>query len=145
MESRKLRNGIHRCLRADTFEEQENRRKIRLKQEAAYVARERKRHELLKELGGWDATIEAELEALGYPAIAMEQEICTEEEFVMSYMLTQIEMELALKGDYDSITEATKSMAVELHADIQQFDENERQTLDVDGSWFNKHHETIER
>ena len=49
-----------------------------------------------------------------------------EEEFVMSFLLTQTEMELSLAGDYESITEATKTMALELQQGIIGFDSNEK-------------------
>ena len=72
-----------------------------------------------------------ELRDAGFPAIEPEHLCVPEEEFVMSYMLTQIEMELSLKNDYDSITEATKNMVMELQAGIKDFDETEKRVRSV--------------
>ena len=78
------------------------------------------------EYGGWSDTIEAELYSLGFPAIPIEKEFPTEEEFVMSFLLTQVEMEISLAADYDSITDATKTMAIELQQGIISFDSMEK-------------------
>ena len=88
--------------------------------------RERRRQLLRAEYGDWSDTIEAELYSQGYPALAVEKEVVPEEEFVMSFLLTQTEMELSLAGDYESITEATKTMALELQQGIIGFDSNEK-------------------
>ena len=74
-------------------------------------------------------SLAAELRDAGFPAIEPEHLCVPEEEFVMSYMLTQIEMELSLKNDYDSITEATKNMVMELQAGIKDFDETEKKVF----------------
>lgn len=101
---------------------------------------------------------------MGYPAIPVEKEVPPEEEYVFSFLLTQVtwrcpqvgpipdpflllqvEMEVSLAGDYDSITEATKTMALELQQGILAFDSNEKKSIVEEGSWFNRHRETIER
>jgi len=63
---------------------------------------------------------------MGYPAIPSDKEVVPEEEFVMSFLLTQVEMEVSLAGDYDSIVEATKTLAVELQQGLLAFDASEK-------------------
>ena len=69
---------------------------------------------------------------LGFPKIEPEREMAPEEEMVMSYLLTQIEMELSLADDYDSISEATKTMAIELQTEIKAFDQKEKEVFIAD-------------
>lgn len=145
VELRAIRNAIHRNLRSDTFEEQDRRKQLCHEHDQYNKQRDIKRAELHRLLGGWDKTIEVELKEAGYPMIEKEFEAVPEEEYVMSYMLTQIEMEISLSNDYDSITMATKSMAEELQNGIKDFDDIEKMALIQDGSWYNKHRETLER
>jgi hypothetical protein len=172
-ELRAMRNALHRALRADTPEEERSRAALCADHAAYSRARNAKRQQLQRELGGWGAVIEAELVEAGYPPIAPEDLAVPEEEFVMSYMLTQIEMELSLRTDYDSVSEATKAMTMEMQQGIREFDETEKKVLQLpatllrapyvcfifgrcvyavrlqgvveDGSWYNKHRETLER
>ncbi|KAJ1402640.1 hypothetical protein B484DRAFT_405361, partial [Ochromonadaceae sp. CCMP2298] len=152
VELRAMRNAVHRQLRADGFEQQVSRREMLLEYEQYRHLREAKRASLTKELGGWSRTIEAELADAGFPPTLPETSAVSEEEGVMSYMLTQVEMELSLRNDYDSITEATKTIAMELQTiamelqeGIKEFDRNENGAVSLDGSWYNKHRETLER
>jgi len=145
VEMRAMRNAIHRKFQSDTIAEQEARSVLCFEHDEYNRQRDIKRAELHRTLAGWDKTIEAELIDAGYPPADPEYEAVPEEEFVMSYLLTQIEMELSLAHDYDSILDATKSMVVELQHGIKSFDEAEKITLQQDGSWYNKHRETIER
>jgi hypothetical protein len=129
VEMRAMRNAVHRTLRADTFEEEESRKQVCEEHSIIYYYRNRalKKRAIEKELGGWSRTIEAELAEAGFPAIAPELIGVPEEEHVMSYMLTQIEMELSLGNDFDSITDATKNMAMELQQGVREFDDTEKQ------------------
>eukprot|EP01038_Epipyxis_sp_PR26KG_P008891 gene8891-11991_t len=141
----KLRKALRPVLKNDTLEEQEARARLREEHVALYRAREIKKQQLRKELDGWPAIIEAELVEQGFPKIEPEREMAPEEEMVMSYLLTQIEMEMSLGADYESIVEATKTMAIELQSEIKTFDDKEKGNIHEDGSWFNKHRETITR
>lgn len=125
-EMRALRNALHRQLRADTHEQEAARAKLLVEHRAYNMERNKRKAALHRELFGWGDTIEAELREMGYPPIDPELEAVPEEEAVMSFMLTQIEMELSLAGDYDSIQEATRSMAIELNQSIQDLDETEK-------------------
>jgi hypothetical protein len=58
--------------------------------------------------------------------LKIENEIVPEEELVMSFMLTQLEMEFSLSHDYDSIENAVKNLTVELKNGILEFDEKEK-------------------
>jgi hypothetical protein len=166
VEMRAMRNALHRTLRADTHEEERSRAALCADHAAYNRARNEKRLQLQRELNGWGKVIEDELRDAGFPPIEPEHLAVPEEEAVMSYMLTQIEMELSLKVDYDSIAEATKSMTMEMQQGIKEFDETEKkvrvygvlvvvacclispsckQGVVEDGSWFNKHRETLER
>ena len=133
-EMRALRNALHRQLRADTFEEEH--RRAQLLQEHRDYNRTRNTHRarLQCELQGWGETIEAELREMGFPPIEAEHEAVPEEEAVMSYMLTQIEMEVSLAGDYESIVEATKNMALELQTGLREFDQTEKKVRTAHGT-----------
>jgi hypothetical protein len=126
VEMRAMRNAVHRKLRSDTVYEERARKELCDEHKDYNRKRDAKRAQLHRELRGWEQTIEQELEAAGFPPIEPEHLSVPEEEFVMSYMLTQIEMEISLKNDYDSITEATKSMALELQQGIKDFDNTEK-------------------
>ena len=126
VEMRAIRNSLHRTLRADTFDEQKARQLLCADHFNYNASRDAKRLQLQQELRGWDRTIEDELRDAGYPPIDPVELAVPEEEYCMSYMLTQIEMELSLKTDYDSITEATKTMAMEIQQGIREFDETEK-------------------
>jgi len=94
---------------------------------------------------GSESYIEQEAVIQGYPAIEKDDDLLTEEELTMSFILTQLEMEQSLRQDYESILEASRSMALELQVGIQEFDSTEKKGVKEDGSWFNKHRETLER
>ena len=126
VELRAMRNAIHRTLRSDTKEEERARAALCADHAAYNHSREQKRAQLQRELTGWNSAIEAELRDAGFPPIEPEHLAVPEEEFVMSYMLTQVEMELSLKTDYDSVAEATKSMTMEIQQGIREFDETEK-------------------
>ena len=69
-----------------------------------------------------------------------------EEEIVMSFMLTQVEMEASLANDYDSISEATRKIAKDLQEDILTYDAKEKVAVHPkSGSLFSKHRDTISR
>jgi hypothetical protein len=70
--------------------------------------------------------VEQELCSQGYLPIDNDEDMLTEEELVMSFLLTQIEMEASLEADYNSILEASKSMAIELQTSIKEFDTTEK-------------------
>lgn len=129
VELRALRNSLHRCLRADTLEEERARAALCADHAAYNRAREAKRQQLQRELAGWGTAVEAELRDAGFPPIEPELLAVPEEEFTMSYMLTQVEMEASLRNDYDSIAEATKAMTMELQQGIRDFDETEKKVL----------------
>ena len=145
VEMRAMRNAIHHKFQSDTIAEQEARAVLCFEHDEYNRQRDMKRAELHRTLAGWDKTIEAELADAGYPPADPEYEAVPEEEYVMSYLLTQLEMELSLANDYDSILDATKSMVIELQHGIKSFDAAEKNTLQQDGSWYNKHRETVER
>jgi hypothetical protein len=126
VELRAMRNAVHRTLRADTKEEERSRAALCADHAAYNRSREAKRAQLQRELSGWGRVIEDELREAGFPAIEPEHLAVPEEESVMSYMLTQLEMELSLKNDYDSVAEATKSMTMEMQQGIREFDETEK-------------------
>jgi hypothetical protein len=126
VELRAMRNAVHRALRADTKEEERSRAALCADHTAYNRSREAKRAQLQRELSGWGGVIEDELREAGFPAIEPEHLAVPEEESVMSYMLTQLEMELSLKNDYDSVAEATKSMTMEMQQGIREFDETEK-------------------
>ncbi len=119
-----LRRSVHEVLLSDPIEAQHARDAIRDEQLQYYHARETQREQVRRDMGGagWHKTIEAEVVAAGFPPIPLEQEVPPEEEGVMSFLLTHLEMEASLTGDYDSITEASKSLALELQAGIREFD-----------------------
>ena len=131
VEMRAMRNAIHRTLRADTFDEQRARAALCADHANYNATRDAKRMQLQKELRGWNRTIEDELKDAGFPPIDPEQLAVPEEEYCMSFMLTQIEMELSLKTDYDSITEATKTMAMEIQQGIREFDDTEKKVQNM--------------
>lgn len=130
VELRAMRNAVHRQLRADTHDQQRARAALCADHAAYTHTRNAKREAIARELQGWNSAIEAELKESGFPAIEPEHLCVPEEEFVMSYMLTQVEMELSLKNDYDSITEATKNMVIELQGGIKDFDDTEKRVSD---------------
>jgi hypothetical protein len=107
-------------------EAEQRRARTREEQRQYLQERERRKQLLRAEYGDWSDTVEAELYSQGYPALPVEKEVVPEEEFVMSFLLTQTEMELSLAGDYDSIMEATKTMALELQQGIIGFDSTEK-------------------
>ena len=100
---------------------------------------------MYQELQGWTATVDQDLEKMGLPPIDPLDEIVPEEEYVMSFMLTEIEMELTLAQDYDSVIDATRTQAVHMQKTTLEFDDKEKRLLDEDGSWYNTHRETLEK
>ena len=94
---------------------------------------------------GWLHLVEQELVKLGYPPQIKEQLVKPEEEYVMSFILRQVEMEVSLREDYESIQDATVSLSREMFEGIVLFDEQEKVTVAAGGSWFNKHRDTVAR
>lgn len=145
VECRSLRNGLRLTLRNDTFEAESARENVAARHYEHNMLRQAKRRELQQELIGWESMIEPELEKLDLAAIDPLIEMRPEEEIVMSFMLKQIEMEMSLSDDFDSINIATGDMGVEMMDGVVRFDELEKQTTFTEGSWFNKHREAVER
>lgn len=155
-----LRRGLHRHLRSDRKEVQAQRMQQRQIQYEQWLVYEEAKYKLLLQYNGsagYDESdisnpqfkssrfIEEELQVLGYVPLSKDEDVLTEEELVMSYLLTQLEMEESLGGDYDSVLAATQKMSKELLKTIGDFDGNEKQGMQEDGSLFNKHREGMER
>ena len=122
-----MRNALHRTLRADTFDEQQARAALCIEHANYNATRDIHRQQLAAGQNGNDEnTLEAALRYAGFPPIDPVHLGVPEEEYVMSYMLTQIEMEQLLKTDWDSITEATKMMAVEFQQEIKKFEDTKK-------------------
>jgi hypothetical protein len=144
----KLRSSLRRHLTngAEATRDAHNARSAaRQKARQHQEKRAAKRASLMTELSGREQLVEAELRDLGLAPLDKNTLIREEEEIVMSYLLTQVEMEAALKGDYQSIQEATKKMAKDMGDDLAKFDDRERQSCTPTGSQFAKHRETISR
>lgn len=103
IELSKLKVALRKELRKDSKEAEEARAVQRREMLKYYREREIKREQVRRELGGpgWWKTIEAEVVAAGFPAIDQVTEPVPEEESVMSYMLTHLEMDASLSSDYD--------------------------------------------
>ena len=143
-----LRRNFRMHLRASaesSLEAEAARQRLREAQRAHAQKREAKRALLMHELSGRSELVEAELKDLGLLAPDPKARIRDEEEMVMSYLLTQVEMEAALGGDYASVMDATKTLARDVSADIAKFDEQERGSTTPEGSLFKKHRQTIAR
>eukprot|EP00981_Chlorochromonas_danica_P005459 scaffold1091_cov164-Ochromonas_danica.AAC.82 len=155
-----LRKDLRKHLRSDRLEIQAARENLRRTQYDQWLTYATAKYKLLLEYNGskpyddndiFDTRyksmtfIEEELAAAGYVKLSKEEDLLTEEELVMSYLLTQLEMEESLSNDYDSILTATQKMAQELLQSVADFDVSEKQALQEDGSWFNKHREAIAR
>eukprot|EP01042_Synura_sphagnicola_P005236 gene5236-6680_t len=153
-----LRRALHGDLMGDTLEAQHAREEHRSQQRTYYAERMTKREELKHYYYGQGSAqpsqyltraqeqfLDEELDNQGYTAIPPSDDMLTEEELAMSFLLKQIEMEASLRQDYESVLEATKAMALDLQSGIDEFDTNEKKSVFEDGSWFNKHRETLER
>lgn len=125
-----FRAALHNALQEDTIEEQERRALLCAEHSEYNAARNQKRSELLQ-LGWGVSELDAELSRAGYPALDPETEAVPEEEYVMSFLLTQLEMEASLSADYDSIIMATKSMTLELQKGTSDFDSAEKKVSDL--------------
>lgn len=142
---RGLRVAFRKTLRSDTLAAQRAREDIRSRQLAAAAARDAKKKELMVEMKGWEYLIEPELEKLGFPAADPALAMRPEEELVMSFMLRQVEMECALNDDYTSMQSACERVSKEGEDGITDFDKREKLSVQLEGSWFSRHRETIER
>jgi hypothetical protein len=122
-----FRKGLKKELRNDTFDAIHSREGKRLEQLDYYVYREKKREEIRREYKDNSSRfLEEELLQMGIPAIEQDDDMLTEEELAMSFLLTQIEMEKSLFNDYESILDASKTMAIELQNNIKEFDQTEK-------------------
>jgi len=144
-----LRRAHHKvlCFGAEASQFAEDAREItRKRQRKQLDDREIKKAQLQIDLANYPDSIEAELTELGLEDIPRKDLIRNEEEMVLSFMLTQLEMESALAIDYDSISEATRKIAHDLQEDILTFDVKEKVAIGATGgSLFNKHRDTISR
>jgi len=144
-----LREAHHKVLffGAEASRFAEDAREItRKKQRKQLNDREIKKAQLQIDLANFPDSIEAELADLGLEDIPRKNLMRNEEEMVMSFILTQLEMESALAIDYDSISEATRKIAHDLQEDILTFDVKEKVAISATGgSLFNKHRDTISR
>lgn len=137
-----LRKDLRKHLRSDRLEIQAARENLRRIQYDQWLTYETAKYKLLLEYNGskpyddndiFDTRyksitfIEEELAAAGYVKLSKEEDLLTEEELVMSYLLTQLEMEESLSNDYDSILTATQKMAQELLQSVADFDVSEKQ------------------
>jgi len=144
-EMKQLRKSILHELNQDTLEHQDSREKIRILQFDYYRDRQKKKEALYREYHVVDRILEEDLINQGYPPISKDEDVLTEEELTMSFMITQVEMEVSLLNDYNSILDASKAMANELQEKMEEFDSLEKKSVKDDGSLFNKHRETLER
>lgn len=148
-EMKELRVAQHKVLfyGAEGSQPAEDAREItRKKQRKQLNDREIKKAQLQIDLANFPDSIEAELKELDLEDIPRKDLMRNEEEIVMSFMLTQLEMESALAIDYDSISEATRKIAHDLQEDILTFDVKEKVAVSATGgSLFNKHRDTISR
>ena len=122
--------------------------RMRLREDQLEFARQReatKQQLEIEFMNGWLHLVEQELVKLGYPQQIKAQLVKPEEEYVMSFILRQVEMEVSLREDYESIQEATVSLSREMFEGVVLFDEQEKVTISAGGSWFNKHRDTVAR
>lgn len=143
-----LRRNFRMHLRSSpesSLEAEAARQRLREAQRAHARKREAKRALLMQELSGRAELVEAELKDLGLTAPDPKARIRDEEEMIMSYLLTQVEMEAALSGDYASVMDATKTLARDVSGDVAKFDEQERGSTTPEGSLFKKHRQTVSR
>ncbi len=135
VELKLFRIALRKEFIGDTLESEYMRDSKRSEQLVYYYDREKYKEQLRRELYpqsmGMNETVNKYLEEelvnnyQSYPLDKMD-DMLTEEELAMSYMLTQLEMENSLQQDYGSIILATKSMANELQETINDFDETEK-------------------
>jgi len=98
------------------------------------------------ELSDYPDQMEAELQELGLEDIDRNELMRDEPEAVLSFVLTQVEMESALAIDYDSISDATRKVASDLQEDILTWDTKEHHAVETKGgSLFNRHRDTVSR
>jgi 23S rRNA maturation mini-RNase III len=65
---------------------------------------------------------------------------------VVSYLLTEVELESALRRDYESVSVATRGQSRELTAILASFEEEETEALKKkEGGAFKKHRDNIDR
>ena len=68
-----------------------------------------------------------------------------EEDVVMALMVGQIEMESALKAEYDNMEQKTKGQAFDFQNYASDFDTQQRASMQEAGSWFDEHRETMRK
>jgi hypothetical protein len=148
-ELKALRSSVRQLLMlgADSSQEAENaRNETRSKQRKQLNERAIKKAQLDIDLANYPDSIESELMELDLEDIPRDELKRDETEILMSFMITQVEMESALAVDYDSISEATKKIANDLQEDILSFDTKEKYNVNPKGgSNYNKHRDTISR
>lgn len=140
-----MRNSCHRTICLDTLEGEGARDNVRDLQLQHHYQREHNRRILMHKHNFINADVEAELLAMDLGPTDPNQEVRPEEEIVMSYMLRQIEMEIGIEKSYDLIDTFTKKKTAELLQSLVLFKDLQAENIQKDGSWFTKHHETIER
>lgn len=139
------REGIRALVKDDSIEAQMQREDLRQQQLAYYEARENRKLDMCKERGGWSREVDKELDTMGMVSIDPKDEVVPEEEFVMSFILSQVELESTVASNYDLLIKETKSKAMEMSREISDFEQMEVKMLLEDGSWFNKLRESVER
>ena len=68
-----------------------------------------------------------------------------EEDVVMALIVGQIEMETALKSEYDNMESKTKGQAFDFQNYATDFDTQQRASMQEAGSWFDEHRETMRK
>jgi hypothetical protein len=140
-ELRLFRIDLRRELLTDSIEIESRRAAKRVQQLQYYYDREIQKEVLRRELyprstttysnGMMNATVNKALEEEltkhhQSPPIDPLEDMLTEEELCMSFLLTQVEMEQSLEQDYNSILQATKTMAREIQDGLESFDVAEK-------------------
>jgi hypothetical protein len=131
-ELKALRSSIGEELRRDTFDHLLSREQLRNTQLQYFEDRQRRKEALFREYKVADRILEEELTNQGFPPIPADEDVLTEEELAMSYLLSQVEMETILYDDYSSIVDATKTMATELQQKISEFDALEKDVSTIE-------------
>jgi hypothetical protein len=140
-----LRKSLRHILQTDDKEKSWDRHVLRKEQLEYYKTRESNRRRLMIFYHGYEENVEDDLTHMGLQPIQPEVDVPLEEDVVMSFMIRHVEMKAALNSDYDSVLDATTNITEEMLSGTYEFDNQEKQSIEIDGSWFDKHRETIER
>jgi hypothetical protein len=140
-----MRTSCHRTICLDTLEGEGARNNVRDLQTQHFYQRQHNRRDLMQKYNFIDADVEAELLQMDLGPQDPNLEVRPEEEVVMSYMIRQIEMESGIETSYNLIDTFTKKKTAELLQSLVLFADLQKESIEKDGSWFTKHHETIER